>query len=217
MAENLITKQELQDYAPDLDLSGLSDATISGMINRASARVQEFAQVDGFFKATVTDERSRAVVAANGDLIYSFRRRPVADGDLTTLTLVGVNSSQNLSLTEGGSRIYYIPEPGNVVVYPSNYLIAHGTGLIAFRSADLFLEVDYVGGYATDIANIPPTLKEATTLYMRHMLQRKNNPGGMKSFSQGSVSVTYAEGGTSKLVEEAEDLLTRGGFVRRVP
>lgn len=217
MAENLITEEEITAYAPNLDLTKYSSATISGMISRASEKVRELCNVEGFFKTAVTNERERAQISPNGDLVISFKRRPVQDGDVTALRLVGSDLLQNLELTSNGSRIYFIEDPKTYMIYPSNFLIAHGKGLLSLDVADLFYEVDYIGGYATDIADIPPTLKEATTLMIRSMLSTENiNPAGVSSFSQGSVSMNFGSGGKNAHVMEAEALLSRGSYIRRV-
>ena len=145
MAENLITQAELESFAPDLDLSTFSQATISGMINRASKIISNYCDVDGFFKAAVTSERDRALISPNGDLTISFRRRPVQDGDISDLRLVGVGMSQSLTLEDNGNRVYFIPNPKTYVIYPSNYLISMGRGLLHLDSSDLFYEIDYTG------------------------------------------------------------------------
>lgn len=219
MAENLITQTELEEYAPDLDLSTFSQATISGMINRASQIITNYCDVDGFFKTAVTGERDRALISPNGDMTISFRRRPVQDDDITDIRLVGVGMSQSLTLEDNGNRVYFIPNPKTYVIYPSNYLISMGRGLLHLDSSDLFYEVDYIGGYATDIADLPPDLKEAATLYVRDMVARKFNPTGAQSFTQGRVSMSFGySAGRSKsaLVSAAEDILDSGGYARKV-
>ena len=219
MAENLITQTELEEYAPDLDLSTFSQATISGMINRASQIITNYCDVDGFFKTAVTGERDRALISPNGDMTISFRRRPVQDGDIQDVRLVGVGMSQSLTLEDNGNRVYFIPNPKTYVIYPSNYLISMGRGLLHLDSSDLFYEVDYIGGYATDIADLPPDLKEAATLYVRDMVARKFNPTGAQSFTQGRVSMSFGySAGRSKsaLVSAAEDILDSGGYARKV-
>ena len=220
MAENLITQTELEQYAPDLDLSQFSSATISGMISRASNKVKNFCHVDGFFKTAVTSERDRANINPQGELVISFRRRPVQDGDVTAIRLVTVDINQELTLEleNDEGRYYFIPDPKTYLVYPSNFLISHGTGLISLESADLFYEVDYIGGYATDIADLPPELKEATTLYLRSMVNKRLNPTGATGFSQGAISMNFGSNkdGKDQNVQEAESILNEGGFVRRV-
>lgn len=218
MAENLITQTELENYAPDLDLSAYSATTISGVITRASDMAKKYCNVDGFFKSNVTNERDRTLINENGDLVISFRRRPVADGDVSAIRLVTVDVSQSLTLASSadGSSIYFIPDPHTYLIYPSNFLIAHGTGLISLRNANLFYEIDYTGGYDTDIANLPTDLKEAVTLFARHVINRRLNPTGATRFRQGSVQMEYAGTGKDDLVMEAQRILADGDFVRRV-
>lgn len=219
MAENLITQAEIEAYAPDLDLSLYSAATISGMISRASERVRNYCDVEGFFKAAVTSERDRATISPQGELTISFRRRPVVAADVSAIRLVQVDISQDVTLTIDGAPSFFIPNPGTYMILPTNFLITHGTGLMLLRSADLFYEIDYTGGFATDIADLPPDLKEATTLYIRDMLAKRLNPMGAQSFSQGSVSMSmgYSSGRSkSALIQEAQDILNAGNFVRRV-
>lgn len=216
MAENLITQAELEAYAPDLDLSSYSAATISGMINRASSRIQKFCNVDGFFKTAVTAEKDRVLINPAGELVISFRRRPVVAEDVSEIRLMSSGVNQTLTLTQGGESVFQIPNPGTYLVYPSNYVVAMGRGLLTLRSADLMYEIDYTGGYATDIADIPSDLKEAATLFIRSSLGKRFNPAGASSFSQGSVSMGFGGNKTGKdqNIQEAEAILAE--YVRRV-
>lgn len=216
MAENLITQSELESYAPDLDLSQYNSATISGMIGRASERVRKYCNVEGFFKMAVTAERDKALINPQGEMVISFRRRPVVAADVSAIRLVTVDVSQDLTLTSGGSSIFFIPNPGTYMIYPSNYLIAHGTGLISLESANLFYEIDYTGGYATDVADLPDDLKEATTLMIRSLINKRLNPIGANSFTQGRVSMSFGADGMDNNVKEAHEILNQGSYVRRV-
>lgn len=216
MAENLITQAEIEAYAPDLDLSQYSAATISGMISRASKRITQYCNVDGFFKMAVTAEKDRVTINPAGELVISFRRRPVVPADVSEIRLMSSGVNQALTLTQGGESVFQIPNPGTYLVYPSNYVIAMGRGLLTLRSADLMYEIDYTGGYATDIADIPGDLKEAATLFIRSMTGKRYNPAGASSFSQGSVSMSFGGNKTGKdqNIQEAEAILSE--YVRRV-
>lgn len=216
MTENLITQAEIEAYAPDLDLSQYSAATISGMISRASKRITQFCNVDGFFKAAVTAEKDRVTINPAGELVISFRRRPVVPADVSEIRLMSSGVNQVLQLTQGGESVFQIPAPGTYLVYPSNYVIAMGRGLLTLKAADLMYEIDYTGGYATDIADIPGDLKEACTLFIRSMTGKRYNPAGASSFSQGSVSMSFGGNKTGKdqNIQEAEAILSE--YVRRV-
>jgi hypothetical protein len=220
--ENLIDNTYIQNNAPELDLSQYSATTVSGIISQASSSVINYCQVDGFLQSTVTSERERAHINAAGDLIISFRRRPVSQGDVTAIRLRTVAVNQSLTLQSGGSDIYFIPRPGTYAVYPSNYLISFGRGLLALRGANLFYEVDYTGGYVqTPTAGyqiVPPDLQEATLLMVRDILARRYNPMGMDMFRQGSMqAMTRRNNGLTQFVEAARDLLDQNGYRRLVP
>lgn len=217
MAENLITASELTSYAPDLNLDAYDSTTVSGMISRASARLAGMANVDGFFTANVTAETDRLRINSSGDMIISFRRRPVAAGAVSTVALRTVDVNQSLTLTDStGGSIYWIPGGGGYMVYPSNFIISHGYGLITARNANLHYEVSYVGGYATDVANIPPDLKEAVTLLIRDALYSND---GLRGFSQGSYSEqrsTFPNTHKSVFEARAIDILNAGNYIRMV-
>lgn len=216
MAENLITPAELAAYAPELDTSAFSETTISGMIGRASEMARKYCNVDGFILSSVTSETSEMTINPDGELIISFRRRPVAQGDVTRIRLQTVDIDNDLQLQSGaGNDVYFIPTGGRYLIYPSSYLIAHGDGLVPLTNSRLLYNIDYTGGYA----EIPDDLKEAVTLYMRHLVQRRLNPAGAQSFTQGSYSVNYGQGQSGAVDQftlEAQKLLNDGGYVRRV-
>lgn len=215
--ENLITATELTNYAPDLDTSSFSTATISGMIGRASKMVQEYCNVAGFLSTAVTGEKDRAKINPAGELVISFKRRPVSEGNVTAIALKQVDVDVDLELTDGnGNNIYHITDD-RLLYYPSTFVILHGSGLFALRNSNLFYEISYTGGY-DGVDNVPADIKEAVTLMVRHLAQRKNNSLGAQSFSQGSYSVNFGtnKDGKDVFVKEAQAILDEGGHVRRV-
>lgn len=216
MAENLITPTELEDFAPDLDLSGFAGSslglvpTISGMISRASTRVLRYCEIDGFILSAVTNERDKVAIDPMGNLIISFRRRPATTVSAIRLRTVDVN--QALTLSSDAGNHYWLNAEGTVLTYPSNFLISHGRGLFTLDNSNLYYEIDYTGGYAT----VPDDVKEAVTLMVRDIAQRKLNPGGVQSFSQGSLSINYGADNESQFVKEAKRILNDGGYRRMV-
>lgn len=217
--ENLLTTAELATYAPELNLAGFADTTVSGIISRASEQVRNYCHVDGFLQKPVTSETDRVIINTDGELIISVRRPNVAQGHVTRIGLKTIDINQTMTLVNNGLDTYFIPAPGKYVVYPSNYLIAFGTGLLSLQNANLFYEIDYVGGYATDVANLPADLKEATALMVQSIVSRRANPTGLIGFKQGnyqeerrSKNGTY----TNPFKDEAIEILNRGNFVRMV-
>lgn len=217
--ENLLTNAELAAYAPEMNLAGFDAATISGMISRASEQVRNFCHVDGFYQKSVTSETGRVIINSDGELIISVRRPNVQQGYVSGLRLKTIDIKQTLTLINNGLDTYFIPAPGKYVVYPSNYLIAFGTGLLTLQNANLFYEIDYVGGYSTDVATLPADLKEACSLYVQNMVSRRANPSGLVGFRQGNYQQDNRPKsgvGTNPFRDEAEAILNRGNFVRMV-
>lgn len=221
MQENLIDNTYIANNAPEIDLSQYNATTVSGMITQASMNVRNYCQVDGFLQSTVTSERERAHINSAGDLIISFHRRPVNQGDVTGVRLRTVAVNQSLTLQSGGMDIYFIPSPGTYMVYPSNYLISFGRGLLALRGSNLFYEVDYTGGYTeidtSGYQTLPADLQEATLLYFRDILAKRYNPAGLDMMRQGTVQImTRRTNGLTVFVEQARDILDNSGYVRYV-
>lgn len=209
---NILTKADIQAYAPELDLSGYDDTTISGMLTRAQQLAVDYCEVSGFDSQTVIAETDHAHVNSDGDLVISTLRRPIQS--VSAIRLKGTNVNVNLGLTDSADNPYYfIPAPGTMVYYPSNFLVSAGVGLIGLRSARLYYEIDYEGGYTEP----PSSLKEAITLYFRDITATRTNQSGAMSWSQGSMSMSFgAQGQKSKLVLQAEEILSKGSYHRRV-
>lgn len=215
---SIITKQDIIDFAPELDLSGYSDVTISGMCAQATKHAENYCNVSAFDFGQNVDETDRAYISNDGELVISVRRRPIVS--VQSISLVKGGFSTSLVLTAGdGTNLYQIPYPNNKLVFPNSYFYLTGTylaggssQLYTLRGAKVFYKMTYYGGWQ----NIPADLKYAAILYFRDILSKRSNPGGLQSFSQGSYSETSStdKSGRSNLVKEAEDVLSNGGYIR---
>lgn len=216
---SILSVAELKSFAPELDLSQYSDATISGMLSQATERAASASNVTGFDFQAVVNETDRAYISNDGELVISVRRRPIVS--VTSITLTKGGFSTNLVLTDTANNpLYQIPYPSTKLVFPNSYFYLTGTylaggssQLYTLRGAKVFYQMSYTGGHQT----IPDDLKYAVSLYFRDIVAKKNNPSGLSSFNQGSYSESYATGdpmGRSPLVKEAESVLRNGGFVR---
>lgn len=220
MAYNLITAQDISDFAPDLDTSAFSATQLSGLINQASARMAQFCNVKEFVLGTYTDT-DRARISNKGELVINARVRPIQS--LVSATLKRGGFSTSLVLTDSsGNNLYQIPDPGNRIHFPNSYLYMTGTylaggasQLMALRFADMFVTTTYVAGY--DPAAIPADLKDAAMLWVQDIIARRNNRDGVASFSQGSYSVNYgknSDDGDSPIMNQAKSILMAGGYVK---
>lgn len=214
---SILTKADIAAYAPELDLSAYSDATISGMLSQATNRAVQFCSVNGFDLTAETNETDRAYINSDGELVISVRRRPIVN--VTGIRLKKGGFSTTLTLSNSGIQLYQVPTPGNKLVFPNSYFYLTGTylaggssQLFTLRGAKVFYEIDYVGGYQTP----PDDLKYAVMLYFRDILQQQYNVNGISSFTQGSYSESRAPitKGKSYLIDQAEDILMNGGYAR---
>ena len=184
----------------------------------AQSKAAQFASVKGFETATEVDETGRALINSNGELAIWPQRRPLTS--VTSITLTKGSFSTQLVLTNAsGVPLYQIPYPSTSLVFPNSYFYLTGTylaggssQLLTLRGANVFAKMTYTAGY--DVA--PDDLKYALLLYFRDTYSKKFNPAGLQSFSQGSYSESYNTDklGKSRLIQEAEDILQNGGYVR---
>jgi hypothetical protein len=206
---NYIAATDLSAFAPELDTSQYSAATLSGIIGRATAQVNNYCNVKGFEVGIEVAETDRATINSDGELVIAVRRPNIIS--VSAIRLKQGTYSNDLTLTSNGNPIYQIPHPGSRLHYPNSYidtsgtLITAGSRILAIRGANLFYEIDYTGGYVT----IPDDIKEATTLLVRDIIATRNNQDGVDSFAQGSYSVQFGNNkmGESKLVRAAKSIL----------
>jgi len=220
MANAIINQTDIQNFAPELDLSSYNAATISGMCSQATNRAAQFCSVDGFDFTTVTGEVDRALISNDGELVISTRRRPIVS--VSSIVLKKGGFSTTLVLTDtAGNNLFQIPHPNNKLVFPNSYFYLTGTylaggssQLYTLRGAKVFYEMAYTAGYQT----IPDDLKYACLLYFRDQYSKKFNTRNLSSFTQGSYSESYSgnsnKHGKSPLELEAEGVLMSGGYAR---
>jgi hypothetical protein len=215
---NLITAQDITDFAPDLDVSSYSATTLSGIISQASRSIAKFCNVKGFDLNTYTDT-DRARISNTGELVINTRVRPIVSVQSVTLKRGGFSTS--LVLTDSvGNPLYQIPDPANRIHIPNSYLYMTGTylaggssQLMALKFASMFVTTTYTAGWST----IPDDLKDACMLWVQDILARRNNREGVQNFSQGSYSVNYnrnATDGDSPTMKEAKTILYQGDYVK---
>jgi hypothetical protein len=215
---SILTPADIAAYAPELDTSAFSQATISGMLAQATQRAAGFCNVSAFDLGAVTGETDRAYISNDGELVISVRRRPIVTVDAIRLIKGGFSTTLVLTDSQGGN-LYQVPYPNNKLIFPNSYFYLTGTylaggssQLYTLRGAKVFYSMDYTGGHSP----IPDDLKYAASLYFRDIFAKRSNPAGLQGFSQGSYSETYVNDkmGRSNLIKEAEDVLMNGNYVR---
>lgn len=215
---NLITAQDISDFAPDLDTSSFSATTISGLITQAQQRAAAFCHIKGFEFQAETD-KDRALISNKGELVVSVRRRPIVTVESIVLSRGGFSTTLILA-DAAGNPLYNVPDPGNRLHLPNAYLYASGTflaggssQLMTLKASNMFCTIAYHGGLQT----VPFDLKDALILWVQDIIMRRVNRAGVQSFSQGSLSMSFGKSsmdGDSVLIKEAKSILMQGGYVR---
>lgn len=201
-----ITINELKSEYPTVDYSAYSDATLQTILDRATAKVDDFCE-QSFGLEIITDEISRAFIDSDSSLVIFPRKRPIIS--LTSVNLVKGSADVSISLVNGNNtNIYTIPESKDKIVFPIADITLQSVSLLDFgtlRTVDFFSKITYQCGYAT----IPSVVKEATALFALDNIARSSNIVGAVSVSQGGISINYGSnsGGRSELVKDAERLL----------
>jgi hypothetical protein len=206
---NYVSTATFKEYYPEVDVSRFSDATLSGIITQASARVDSFVEYT-FDVENVVDEKSDGYVNSIGDIVIFPRKRPI--NSVSAISIVKGTFDTAVSLTSGGENLYDIPTTKDRIVIPGDSLTLNAVSILdtqALRTNQFFTKISYNAGYTT----IPSDVQQATMLYALDILSRRNNLSGATSVSQGGISITYSDNkGRSDFVKDAEELLA--GYVR---
>ena len=167
-----ITISELKSEYPTVDYSAYSDATLQTIIDRATAKVDDYCE-QSFGLETITDEISKAFIDADNSLVIFPRKRPIVS--LTAVSLVKGSADVSISLQNGNNDfIYTIPESKDRIIFPVADITLQSVSLLDFgtlRTVDFYSKITYQGGYA----NVPDIVKEATALFAIDTIARSSN------------------------------------------
>ena len=207
--KNYISVDEFKEWNPETDFSNYSITTLSGMITRASAWVDDYLNYSLMIE-DIENELAEATVTTDGDLMIFPRKIPIVD-----VYKIGLQLGQydtDLVLEDESGKYYDIPEPKHHILYPFQQLQLTGKvalkDLLQVRTRLYYTQISYRAGYET----IPDTIKDAVNLIAKDIFMRQVNPMGLGSVSQGGISISY-QSGESYLIRRAKELLEP--YVRR--
>lgn len=188
---NYITVTEFKDMNPEVDFTQYSDATISGMISRASSQMDNFLQYS-LVVEDVVGEKNETIVTSQGNLQVYPRKFPIISVSAIQIKLGTVHLDLNLTDGAGNPR-YDIPFRARSVTYPYQEISVTGVMSIRnfyqLRSVETFTVINYRAGYET----IPPDLKDACNLMTKDIFIRQANPMDVKALTQGAISMTFRD------------------------
>lgn len=206
---NYITVTEFKTFNPETDFSNYTDPTISGMISRASA------WVDNYLLYTlpiedISNELNEGIVDSDGNLVIYTQKVPIQSVSQIKIKLGTVQST--LLLTDGnGNDRYNIPYRKSYILFPFQELATTGTITISnfynLRPIKVFTQTSYRAGYET----IPSDIKDAVNLVAKDIFIRQANPLNVASISQGGISMSFRDrtDGKSDMILDAEGILKK--------
>lgn len=188
---NYISTSEWESMNPELDLSGYTDATISGMISRASVGMNNYLQYS-LGVEEIVDEKNEAMVSSKGNLIIYTRKFPIVSVSAISLKLGTVHLDLNLA-DGGGNPRYDIPSRGRSITYPYQEIAMTGVFSIRnfyqMRDLELFSKISYRAGY--DV--IPDDIKDACNLWTKDIFNRQTNPMELSGLIQGAIRMDFKD------------------------
>ena len=197
---NYITTDEFFAFNPDVD-SSTAVATISGIITRASAYVDNFLQYT-LPVETIIGEQNEASVSTDGNLKVFTLKKPIIS--ISAISLKSGEYDLDLPLLNpSGNPLYDISFRKNCVVCSSQ-------SLYQVRGYSHYSKITYTAGYLV----IPDDIKDAVGLIAKDIYNRASNPLGAQSMSQGGISVSFSKSNRfesrakSANLELAEEILS---------
>lgn len=206
---NLITIEEFNKYAPEIDLSRYDSPTISGFISMASEKVADYLEYDPI-ASNVVDETKTARITSEGDLLIFPNKLPVQS--LSSLSLIKGTTEIVVSLTDGTNNRYNIDYTRRNIRVAGNNMVVTGYPVIpnfyALRGLQFYTKISYRAGY--EPSQLPQIMKLATVLFAKDILSGTTNTTGARRIRQGGIELEYFDkNGESDLVTDAQRLLSQ--------
>lgn len=197
---NYINATDFIANNPGVNTSGYTAATLSGIISKASGRVDSYLGYS-LIKETIIDELHEPGFSGCGDLIIFPNKRPVIA--LTAASLIHASTEIDITLITGGANLYSIIDNRQINLSLEGLTTITTVPLRA--GASVLVEIGYTAGYVE--ADLPEWAKDATELFTRDILARQMNIAGAKSIRQGSVQIDFGASVGSQATNEAEAML----------
>lgn len=204
---NYITVTEFQEFNPELNFTGYSATTLSGMITRASANCDNYIGYTLPYE-TITREQKEGMVSSDGDLVVFGSKRPIRA--VSEIRLKLGSTIIDVTLTDGnGNERYDITERGDRITIPYQDIALTGTFTIndfaLLRGRTFFTQMTYEAGYQ----EIPMDIKDAVNLFAKDIFIRQANPMDLQSVNQGAINMNFRTrtDGKSDFIVDAENKL----------
>lgn len=207
---NIITVEEFQAYAPEINLSQYTSATVSGFISQASQQIMDFIGYSPI-AADIVDEVKPGMITSEGDLLIYPNIIPIVTLNSISITKGTANIALTPTDTVGNNR-YNIDFTGRNIRFGNMDLQITGNfvfrNFYSLRGLQFYTKISYRGGY--EPSNLPPIFKQAAALFVRDIVSLSNNPSGASRITQGEITIQYStrdSDSDSDLVRDAKKML----------
>lgn len=205
MTTNFITTAEFREMNPTLDLSRYeSDTTLSGVITRATAKVEDYLGYTLSYEAGI-NEKVMGLVNTNNDISVFPSKYPVRS--VTSASIVKGSFNATINLTTSN---YDMPSAKDEIVFSGSSISLDTVTLLdleGLRLSDFYLDFTYSAGYY--MYDRPQILIDAVNLYAKDEISRSLNQSGASELRQGAVTIKYSSSkGESDFIQDAKGLLS---------
>lgn len=195
---NLITIDEFKAYAPEVDLTQYDDPTISGMISQASKMSSDYLLYTPILES-ISAEVTDSHVTTEGDLIIYTQKLPIVS--VSEVKIMKGTTEVGLGLTNSAGELRYnIDYAKRYIRYPYGEVSLEGdflfTNFYSLRGNQFYTKTTYTAGWSFE--ELPVSIKQATSLFMRNILSRRMNTSGAKRITQGGITMEYWDRKDSK-------------------
>lgn len=197
-----------------IDINDTFSPQINNWISISEDEVNKylgFTTASGIFSESIVDEVSdTGVVDSNLDLNIFTRKHPVQS--VSNIQLIKGTTYVTLSLVDGVTPRYHIPNSREKIVYPQGSIATSGGnmalgGFASLRWGSWYTKISYIAGY--DV--IPGPISQATALLVADKVMRQSNKEGLQTLIQGRITKQWfhqrQDNSNSDLVMDAHAML----------
>ncbi len=188
MTTPFISTEEFEALVPELDTSGYTSTTISGMLAQATKLVENYLDYSLAFEAGKT-EKVRGIIDNHGDIIIYPSKLPLRA--LNSAAIVKGRFNSAITLSSGGLDNYDIIDDRTAVIGGSQIALQSVSiiNYAALRQSTFYLSINYDAGF--EMNDRPEDLMFVVAQVARNMFVHNINVTGASELSQGAVTIKY--------------------------
>lgn len=208
---NIVTVEDFQLLAPEVDLTKFSAPTISGVLSWASKQVSDYLEYTPLAEDIVA-EIGLGRVTTDGDLYIYPQKIPIVRVDAIGLTKGTTTIA--LTLQANGLDKFNIDYNKRHIKFPAAEIAFNASPVVldfySLRYSNFYVKLSYRAGW--EPSEIPGSIKQAAVLFAKDYFSGQHNQSGANRITQGALTLEFSNAQTgvtteSKLSTDAKRLL----------